>query len=215
MTGVCSAVTATTVVDCNTQCGCGCSSNTGSTSGYTTATTVTEEYITGTSINECYSMSGLVETDVWTHIGIRFKPYEYFEDCELNYISNRKGSLTIYVNGYLKWTLEDFDEFIFKELNEYREKQQGVPFNYSLGGGTQGLIESNTVNGPDVEDEDLVIQDNFAGTFEGGVARFKLYGCALDVTTIRQEINNITANILTENSEDIETEDGEDLIFDD
>ena len=117
MTGVCSAVTATTVVDCNTQCGCGCSSNTGSTSGYTTATTVTEEYITGTSINECYSMSGLVETDVWTHIGIRFKPYEYFEDCELNYISNRKGSLTIYVNGYLKWTLEDFDEFIFKELN--------------------------------------------------------------------------------------------------
>ena len=122
---------------------------------------------------------------------------------------------TIYVNGYLKWTLEDFDEFIFKELNEYREKQQGVPFNYSLGGGTQGLIESNTVNGPDVEDEDLVIQDNFAGTFEGGVARFKLYGCALDVTTIRQEINNITANILTENSEDIETEGGEDLIYGD
>ena len=49
MTGVCSAVTATTVVDCNTQCGCGCSSNTGSTSGYTTATTVSEQYITGTN----------------------------------------------------------------------------------------------------------------------------------------------------------------------
>jgi len=191
MTGVCSAVTATTVVDCNTQCGCGCSSNTGSTSGYTTATTVSEQYITGTSIVECYSMSGLVQTDVWTHIGIRFKPYEYFEECELNYIPSRKGSLTVYVNGYLKWTIEDFDEFIFKELNEHREKQQGVPFNYSWGGGTQGLLETNTVNGPDVEDENLVIQNNFAGTFEGSVSKFKLYGCSLDVTTIRQEINNV------------------------
>ena len=190
VTGVCSAVTATTVVDCNTQCGCGCSSNTGSTSGYTTATTVTEEYITGTSINECYSMSGLVQTDVWTHIGIRFKPYEYFEECELNFKGRRKGSLSVYVNGYLKWKLDDFDEFIFRELDEYREKQQGVPFNYSFGGGTQGLLESNTVNGPDVKDEDLVVENNFAGTFEGGVSKFKLYCCALDVTTIRQEINN-------------------------
>jgi len=190
MTGVCSAVTATTVVDCNSQCGCGCSSNTGSTSGYTTATTVTEEYITGTSINECYSMSGLVQTDVWTHISIRYKPYEFFEDCELEYIGRRKGSLSIYVDGYLKWTLEDFDEFIFRELDEYREKQEGVPFNYSFGGGTQGLIETNTVNGPDIKDENLVVEDNFAGTFEGGVSKFKLYGCALDVTTIRQEINN-------------------------
>ncbi len=199
VTGVCSAVTATTVVDCNTQCGCGCSSsNTGSTSGYTTATTVTEEYITGTSINECYSMSGLVQTDVWTHIGIRFKPYEYFEGCELNFKGRRKGSLSVYVNGYLKWKLDDFDEFIFRELDEYREKQQGVPFNYSFGGGTQGLLESNTVNGPDVKDEDLVVENNFAGTFEGGVSKFKLYGCALDITTIRTELNSVITDFYPE-----------------
>ena len=198
VTGVCSAVTATTVVDCNTQCGCGCSSNTGSTSGYTTATTVTEEYITGTSINECYSMSGLVQTDVWTHIGIRFKPYEYFEECELNFKGRRKGLLSVYVNGYLKWKLDDFDEFIFRELDEYREKQQGVPFNYSFGGGTQGLLESNTVNGPDVKDEDLVVENNFAGTFEGGVSKFKLYGCALDITTIRTELNNVITDFYPE-----------------
>ena len=198
VTGVCSAVTATTVVDCNTQCGCGCSSNTGSTSGYTTATTVTEEYITGTSINECYSMSGLVQTDVWTHIGIRFKPYEYFEECELNFKGRRKGLLSVYVNGYLKWKLDDFDEFIFRELDEYREKQQGVPFNYSFGGGTQGLLESNTVNGPDVKDEDLVVENNFAGTFEGGVSKFKLYGCALDITTIRTELNSVITDFYPE-----------------
>jgi hypothetical protein len=96
----------------------------------------------------------------------------------------------VYVDGYLKWKVDDFDEFIFRELDEHREKQQGVPFTYSWGGGTQGLLETNTVNGPDPEDENLVLQNNFAGTFEGGISRFRLYGCALDVTTIRDEINN-------------------------
>ena len=183
MTGECTSVTATTIVDCHKQCGCGCT-------GTTTATTVNVEYITGTSIYECYSSPGLIIEDVWTNVAIRFKPYEQYTQCELVNIGMRKGVLTVYVNGYLKWTLEDFDEFIFRELNEHREKQQGVPFNYSLGGGTQGLIESNTVNGPDIKDEGLVLQENFAGTFEGGISKFKLFGCSLDITTIREEINN-------------------------
>ena len=180
--GVCSAVTATTVVDCHEQCGCGCT-------GTTTATTVTVEYVTGASIYECYSLSGLVTTDKWTHIAIRFKPYEQYTGCILETLPRRKGQLSVYVDGFLKWTLEDFDEFLFKELNEHREKQQGVPFNYSWGGGTQGLIETNTVNGPDIRDENLFLQNNFAGTFEGKVSTFKLYGCGLDVTTIREEYN--------------------------
>jgi hypothetical protein len=188
VTGVCSAVTATTIVDCNTQCGCGCNDQTGD-SKTTTAITITETYVTGTSVTECYSDAGLVQNDQWTHIGIRFKPYQYYDDCEINSVGRRKGSLTVYVNGYLKWTIDDFDEFIFRELDEHREKQQGVPFNYSLGGGTQGLIETNTVNGPDVRDENLFLQNNFAGTFEGKVSTFKLYGCGLDVTTIREEYN--------------------------
>lgn len=184
VSGVCSAVTATTVVDCNAQCGCGCT-------GTTTATSVTEKYITGVTINESYSTSGMVTDNQWTHIGIRFKPYEQYFGCELNGVPRRKGVLTIYVNGYLKWTVEDFDEFLFRELDEHREKQQGVPFNYSWGGGTQGLIESNTVNGPDTKDSSLVIENNFAGSFEGSVSTFKLYGCSLDVTTIRTEFDNL------------------------
>jgi len=34
-----------------------------------------------------------------------------------------------------------------------------------------------------------VIQENFAGTFEGDVATFKMYGCALDITLIRYDYN--------------------------
>jgi hypothetical protein len=193
VTGVCTTVTATTVVDCNAQCGCGCNSQTGQ-SKTTTAITITEKYVTGTSVTECYSDAGLVQCDKWTHISVRFKPYESFDSCELKFKGSRKGSLTVYVDGYLKWKLDNFDEFLFKELDEHREKQQGVPFNYSFGGGTQGLIESNTVNGPDIRDENLVIQNNFAGSFEGSISTFKLYGCALDITTIRDEINEKITN---------------------
>ena len=131
----------------------------------------------------------MVKDNQWAHIGVRFRAYEEYIGCELNNASRRLGSLDIFVDGYLKWSVDNFDEFLFKELNEYREKQQGVPFNYSWGGGTQGLIETNTVNGPDVKDENLVIQENFAGTFEGDVATFKMYGCALDITLIRYDYN--------------------------
>ena len=197
-TGVCSAVTATTIVDCHEQCGC-CSTAT------TTSTTVSTQYITGASINECYSESNLITPDKWTHIAIRFKPYEQYTGCILETLPKRKGQLTVYVDGYLKWTLEDFDEFIFKDLDEYREKQQGVPFTYSWGGGTQGLIESNTVNGPDLKDKNLFLQNNFAGTFEGKVSTFKLYGCSLDVTTIRKEITNVVDFVDTNYSYDSST----------
>jgi hypothetical protein len=173
ISGVCSAVTATTVVNCDSQCGCGCNSDTGDTK--VTATTVTEKYITGVTITEEYSKPGIIYSDNWVHISIKFRAYEEYIGCELNSVPQRKGSL---------------DLFLFKELDEYREKQEGVPFNYSWGGGTQGLIETNTVNGPDVKDDNLVIQENFAGTFEGDVATFKMYGCALDITLIRADFEN-------------------------
>ena len=139
--------------------GCGCSGDTGNNK--VTATTVTEKYVTGVTVTEEYSLSGMVKDNQWTHIGVRFRAYEEYEGCELDIIPRRLGSLDIFVDGYLKWTVDNFDdEFLFRELDEYREKQEGVPFNYSLGGGTQGLIESNTVNGPDVKDENLVIPDS-------------------------------------------------------
>jgi hypothetical protein len=172
-------------VDCNPLCCNDCSGT-----GTTTAITSTERYVTGTTVNEEYSMSGLVSDQQWTHVAIRFTAYETIEGCDLVNRGSRKGRLDVIINGYLKWTVHDFDEFLFKELNEHREKQQGVPFNYSFGGGSQGLIETNTVNGPDVRDERLVIEENFAGTFEGCVQVFKLYGCSLDTTIIRQDFNN-------------------------
>ena len=147
-------------------------------------------YITGTSVVEEYSEAGVILTDYWSHVVVRFTAYNTITDCDLINEGRRKGRLDIFVNGYLKYTKEDFDEFLFKDLNEHREKQQGVPFNYSFGGGTQGLIETRTIDGPDVKDDDLIIEENFAGSFNGYVSMFNMYGCSLDVTTIRYSFSD-------------------------
>jgi surface protein len=56
----------------------------------------------------------------------------------------RLGRLKIYVNGRRFHTFENFEEVIPRALNTEREKQIGVPFNLSWGGGTQGLRENLT-----------------------------------------------------------------------
>jgi hypothetical protein len=58
--------------------------------------------------------------------------------------SDRLGSLKIYVNGKLFYVINGFEEIIPRGLNTEKEKQLGVPFNISWGGGTQGLRESLT-----------------------------------------------------------------------
>jgi hypothetical protein len=145
-----------------------------------------ETYISGVSITEDYSVSGLVESNVWTSIIIRFST-DYMDDCDLLIKPSRKGKLMFYINGKLKFIVDDFDEFIAKRLNEYQEKQVGVPFNISLGGGSQGLIETQTFDGRDPEDLGLLIETYFAGSFAGGISTFKFNNCDL----YYDEITNI------------------------
>ncbi len=253
VSGECKTITSTTVSDCNQQCDCdncnqqcncqicgtlldngtgGCGdwcedcgvSSSPCNHRKITATTVTEKYITGVTINEEYSKHVVVPKNEWLQLVVKFCAYEGYEGCELNGVPRRKGKVSFYVNGLLKHTIEDFDEFLFKDLYEYREKQEGVPFNYSLGGGTQGLLDSNTIGGPDSLDKDLFIQKYFAGTFFGDISRFSLYECCLDVTTIRYRFNELCADygicpispncyLLTEDGLIIESETGGDLLL--
>ena len=53
----------------------------------------------------------------------------------------RNGRLKIYINGKLFQTFENIEELIPRALPTEKEKQVGVPFNISWGGGTQGLRE--------------------------------------------------------------------------
>ena len=89
-----------------------------------------------------------------------------------------------YIDAKLKYVVNDFPEFMAKRLDEYKAKQVGVPFNFSLGGGSQGLIDSQTFDGLDQADRGLPIEENFAGSFIGGISQFKFNICDLNYSQI-------------------------------
>ena len=124
--------------------------------------------------------------------------------------SDRLGALKIYFNGKLFYVINGFEEIIPRGLNAEKEKQLGVPFNISWGGGTQGLRESLTFSGlptsltgltyiqdPEVMPNqtlsgtslsalttNILIEPNFAGTFDGGITQFRMYVEPLNVAEI-------------------------------
>jgi hypothetical protein len=94
--------------------------------------------------------NGLIKEDVtanristgWTILDLVFAPDETLEDDELKCADRRTGDLFIYVNGRKFFKLEDFEEFIFTDLKNHREKTLGVPYSISWGGGSFGLKHS-------------------------------------------------------------------------
>ena len=70
-----------------------------------------------------------------------------FKDSWMEEKEFRIGDLKIYVNGRLFWILENFEEIIPRLLNTPKEKQIGVGYNISVGGGTQGLHDNLTLSG--------------------------------------------------------------------
>jgi hypothetical protein len=122
----------------------------------------------------------------------------------------RMGRLKIYINGRIFYTVEDFEEVIPRALNTDKEKQVGVPFNMSWGGGTQGLHENLTLSACTATTEGMYIQDpecfpenilantslnklrthilleqNFAGTFDGAISQFRFYTQPLSAPEVK------------------------------
>ena len=127
----------------------------------------------------------------------------------LNDVNFRMGRLKIYVNGKIHYTIENFEEIIPRGLNTDKEKQLGVPFNISWGGGTQGLHENLTFSacsattGQYIQDPEcfpnnilsgtslsglhtnIIIEQNFAGTFDGGISQFRMYTTPLSAPEVK------------------------------
>ena len=138
----------------------------------------------GVTVNEQYSNPGLILNDKWSRVTIRFVYDKFYTDDELKCLPKRKGKLMFYVDCKLKARFKNIDEFIGRRLNDYYGKQIGVPFNISIGGGSQGLLESMTFDGQDPKDLSLLIEKNFAGSFIGQIAEFKLSICDIDWSEI-------------------------------
>jgi len=125
----------------------------------------------------------------------------------------RLGALKLYVNGRLFAVLENFEEIIPRLLNVEKEKQIGVSYNISIGGGTQGLHDNLTLSGgcrhPYEYQQDpeclttydlnntiysglttnIKLEQYFGGSMIGDVSRFNMYVEPLNASQIKHNFN--------------------------
>jgi hypothetical protein len=141
-----------------------------------------EERITGTTMEEGYSDTSVMYSGgAWNHVVVTFTQNSIKHGLPA-------GTLRFWVNGRVVYRVEDFIGLQLRALNEWSDKQLGVPFNISWGGGTQGLLESQTFGGPDPADDGLDLETNFAGTFEGELSQLRFYEKPLNILEIRNNM---------------------------
>lgn len=159
------------------------------------------------SVVEEYSKPGMVKCNEWSDITVKIAVLNpYYSQIQRSYrmggllsgiticentglTGSHRIKIYVYVNGYLKLVSKELPEFAFHELNDDYQKQEGVPFNISLGGGTQGLMETI---GPDYMNTSrylLPLERDFGGSFNGDIKSFKMYDCPLNYSTIRDYLS--------------------------
>lgn len=130
-----------------------------------------------TSIIEGYSFENVIPNCEWTTVNVR-----------MSFIFG-KMKLFFYVNGKLVYISKDLPMIDLKALNEIYDKQEGVPYNISLGGGTQGLAETILQNYMLNPTRVYPLEKYFAGTFIGYISSFKIYNCFMEQMIIEHNYN--------------------------
>ena len=146
-------------------------------------------------IKEEYTFPNIVKNNEWNVINVVFKIMTGATDDCGKPLGERKMKIYIYVNGYLKLVSQELPELNIRELTESYEKQELVPFNISLGGGTQGLSESTWINSYEGFPYILPIEEHFSGTFIGDIRSFKFYNCQLQYNQIKNNYIYETTNV--------------------
>jgi len=135
-----------------------------------------------------------------------------FSDVWIEEKKYRLGTLKFYVNGRLFMVVENFEEIIPRLLNVEREKQIGVGYNISIGGGTQGLHDNLTFSGGCPEEiseivyqqdpeclttkdldetiysgltTNIKLEEIFGGSLIGDISKFNMYVEPLNASQIR------------------------------
>ena len=124
-------------------------------------------------VEEEYSRPGIVKTDEWNSVNVKFSVLNPSSDkCDT---SVKKMRILFYVNGFLVFISKELDTFSFKALDEVYQKQETVPYNISLGGGTLGLLETILPNYYAISDYILPLERDFCGSFIGDIKSFTMY----------------------------------------
>ena len=148
------------------------------------------------TVKEEYSKPGIIKNNEWNNIVVKITilnpTFIYRKDGSLCPDPNkgkRKMKLFFFVNGYLVFISKELDEFNFRELNDEKLKQETVPYNISLGGGTQGLLESILPDYYKSMEYIFPIEKSFCGTFLGDIKLFKIFDGKINFPTIKDCLN--------------------------
>lgn len=133
-------------------------------------------------VKEEYSKPGIIKFDRWNTINVRFAVINPAVDkCDLR---PRKMRLMIYVNGFLVFISKELDTLLMKALDDVYQKQESVPYNMSLGGGSIGLLETILPDYYALPEYILPIERDFCGTFIGDIKSFKIYEGFINYSSI-------------------------------
>ena len=123
-------------------------------------------------IEESYSKENIIKNNEWNHIIVKIV---FAHDYMI---------LRFYVNGNLVFISKALPKLNLRELNELYEKQETVPYNISIGGGTQGLLETILPNYMIDIEEPYPLEKYFGGSFIGYLKYFKIYYGEIDFLKI-------------------------------
>lgn len=122
---------------------------------------------------EGYSNDGIVKTGEWSTINVRLRRI------------NDKMCFYFYVGGKLKYVTGELPLLRLRDMKVDDTLEEGVPYNISLGGGTQGLMETIMPNYMLVPDFELPIESAFAGTFVGEIKTFRFFDCHKEYMSVK------------------------------
>lgn len=126
-----------------------------------------------TLMMEGYSFEGVVPYCEWVTINAR-----------ITFLGGDKMKLMFYVNGKLVYVTKELPRIDLRALNDLYEKQEGVPYNISIGGGTQGLADTVQYNYMLEPTRVYPMERYFAGSFIGYFRSFRMYDCLMEKMVI-------------------------------
>lgn len=138
----------------------------------------------GYAIKEEWSYPGMVDKGDWSMISVRVIPMVKYADETFNYDDKLDYmKLAFYVNGKLVLLSKILPTLLLRSLNDELDKQEGVPYNISIGGGSQGLCDV-IYNINDIPEDHLPIEKEFGGSFIGLMRFFRFHNCDLNYQKI-------------------------------
>ena len=129
------------------------------------------------SIGYRYLVSGDCDTEykiIEEHSKPNIIKKEEWNDIKVKIVNINSSNIKIYIyiENKLKFISKEIPNFNFRELDEFKTKQEGVPYNISLGGGTMGLCNSMWLKYYSIFGYILPIEKYFAGSFIGDIKSF-------------------------------------------